>query len=89
MISRATERFWKAFASLPPHVQRKAREAYQLWQQNPHHPGLQFKQVHTREPIYSVRVGIGWRAVGVKSDNTMVWFWIGSHAEYDQLLSKL
>jgi hypothetical protein len=90
MISRATERFWKSFAGLPPHIQRKAREAYQLWKLNPYHPSLQFKQIHTREPIYSVRVGIGWRAVGVKSgDTTLVWFWIGSHADYDKLLSKL
>jgi hypothetical protein len=89
VISHVTKRFREAFAELPPHVQRKAREAYQLWQQNPQHPSLQFKQVHTREPIYSVRVGIGWRALGVKSDDTMVWFWIGSHADYDKLLSKL
>jgi hypothetical protein len=74
---------------LPPHVQRKAREAYQSWRLNPQHPGLQFKQVHTHKPVYSVRIGIGWRALGVKSDDTMVWFWIGSHADYDKLLSKL
>lgn len=89
MTSHTTERFRKAFANLPRHTQRKAREAYQLWQQNPYHPSLQFKQVHTREAIYSVRIGIGWRAVGVKSEDTMVWFWIGSHAEYDKLLSQL
>jgi hypothetical protein len=89
VISRTTKRFREAFAELPSHVQRKAREAYRLWQQNPQHPSLQFKQIHTREPIYSVRVGIGWRALGVKSDDAMVWFWIGSHAGYDKLLSKL
>ncbi len=89
MTSHPTKRFREAFAELPLHVQRKAGEAYHLWQHNPQHPGLQFKQVHTREPISSVRVGIGWRAVGVKSDDTMVWFWIGSHADYDKLLSKL
>ena len=89
MTSHTTERFWKAFEELPRHIQRKARETYQLWRQNPYHPSLQFKQVHTREPIYSVRVGIGWRAVGVKSEDTMVWFWIGSHAEYDKLLAQL
>jgi hypothetical protein len=36
-----------------------------------------------------VRVGIGWRALGVKQEDTMVWFWIGSHAEYDRLLDEL
>jgi hypothetical protein len=56
---------------------------------DPSHPSLQFKRVHAKEPIYSVRIGLGWRAVGVRSDDTVVWFWIGSHAEYDKLLSGL
>lgn len=89
MKSHATKRFRKAFQDLPPHIQRKARETYQFWKQNPYHPGLQFKQIHARKPIYSVRIGIGWRAVGVKDGETMVWFWIGSHADYDNLISHL
>jgi hypothetical protein len=35
-----------------------------------------------------VRVGLGNRAVGILSDDTVVWFWIGSHAEYDRLIKK-
>jgi len=31
----------------------------------------------------------GYRAVGQKDDSGMLWFWIGSHAEYDKLLSQL
>ena len=89
MTSRTTERFRRAFQSLPPNVQRQARTAYRLWKQNPFHPSLQFKQVHSREPIYSVRVGIGWRAVGVRSEDEMVWFWIGSHADFDDLISRM
>jgi hypothetical protein len=38
--------------------------------------------------VYSVRVGIGYRAVGVLEDDVIVWFWIGSHAEYNGLLSR-
>jgi hypothetical protein len=87
--SHAGEKFWKAFENLPAQIQRRAREAYRLWQENPFHPSLQFKQVHSNKPIFSVRVGIGWRAVGVKQDEMMIWFWIGSHAEYDKLISKL
>ena len=41
------------------------------------------------EQVYSVRAGLHWRAVGIKTDNTVVWFWIGSHAEYDKLLAQL
>ena len=89
MTSRTTERFRKAFRKLPPHVQRQTRAAYRLWMRDPSHPSLRFKRVHAKEPIYSVRVGLGWRAVGVGSDNALVWFWIGSHAEYDKLLSGL
>jgi hypothetical protein len=87
--SHANEKFWKAFENLPAQIQRRAREAYRLWQENHFHPSLQFKQIHSTKPIFSVRIGIGWRAVGVKQDETMIWFWIGSHAEYDKLISKL
>jgi hypothetical protein len=34
-------------------------------------------------------VGIGWRALGIKDEDTIVWFWIGSHAEYSQLLKQM
>jgi hypothetical protein len=89
VTSHTTERFRKAFQSLPSHVQRKARAAYRLWQQDHWHASLQFKQVHDSRPIYSVRIGIGWRALGVTTDDTIIWFWIGSHAEYDNILAQL
>jgi hypothetical protein len=30
-----------------------------------------------------------WRALGVREHETMVWFWIGSHADYDGMLARL
>jgi len=89
MRSHTTERFRKALRQLPVQVQAAARQAFRLWQQNPHHPALRFKQVHPTQPIYTVRIGIHWRAVGVKTDDAMVWFWIGSHSDYDTLLASL
>jgi hypothetical protein len=77
------------FAKLPARVQHVARKNYKLWRENLWHPGLEFKRVGKRKPIYSVRVGIGWRALGFKTDDTMVWFWIGSHAEYKALLLRM
>ncbi len=74
---------------LPSHVQAQARRAYQLWLQDPQHPSLRFKRIHDKLPIYSVRVGLGWRAVGVQQGEIMIWYWIGSHAEYDRLIKKL
>jgi hypothetical protein len=90
MISVTTQHFRKAFAKLPPSVKEYARKAYKLWQKNPNHPGLHFKKVHKTKPIFSVRISIAWRAIGVKQDNNiMIWFWIGSHSEYDKLIDKM
>jgi hypothetical protein len=89
MNSRTTRRFRELFAALPAHIQRQAREAYRLFQQNPAHPGLRFKQVHPDPPINSAPVGISYRAVGVLDGDTVVWYWIGSHADYDKLLGRV
>jgi hypothetical protein len=76
-------------AALPKVVRKQAREAYRLFRDNPDQPGLRFKKVHPDPPTYSARVGIGYRSVGVLDGDTVVWFWIGSHAEYDLLLKQL
>ena len=89
MNSRTTRRFRELLAALPAHVRPQAREAYRLFQQDPAHPGLRFKQVHAHPPIYSARVSISYRAVGVLDADTVVWYWIGSHADYDKLLAQL
>jgi mRNA-degrading endonuclease RelE of RelBE toxin-antitoxin system len=90
MKSELTDEFINKFAKLPKNVQKTAQKNYQLWKQNPNHPRGEFKKLKTQQPIYSVRVGIGWRAVGVVKDSeTIVWFWIGSHSDYDKLLNNL
>ena len=89
MISFTTRGFREMFAVLPVSVQNQAREAYRLFRQNPAHPGLHFKQVHANPPTYSARVGISYRAVGALDGDTVIWFWIGKHADYDRLLDCL
>jgi hypothetical protein len=90
MKSELTDEFIECFADLPERVQKTARKNYKLWKQNPSHPSLEFKKLNTEQPTYSVRAGIGWRAVGVMKDSeTIVWFWIGSHSNYDKLLKNL
>jgi hypothetical protein len=77
------------FEKLPVEVQRRARQSYLLWKEDPAHPGVQFKRIHVHQPIYSVRIGLDWRAVGLRQGDAIIWFWIGSHAEYDGLLKRL
>ncbi|MBX7235703.1 MAG: hypothetical protein K1X65_15050 [Caldilineales bacterium] len=86
MKSYTRASFWKAYWALPPEVRQRAKEAYRLWRQNPAHPGLRFKQVKPNAPVYSVRIGLNHRALGLLKDDTITWFWIGSHDEYDRLL---
>jgi len=89
MKSVTTKRFRKAYAELPEHIQEQTRKAYKTWKVNPNHPSLQVKPVHDTEPIYSVRVSLSYRALGVKEKDTMIWFWVGSHSDYDKMIASL
>ena len=88
MKSSATPRFWAAYRKLPTDIQGLARKAYRLFASNPQHQSLRFKKVHGHEPIYSVRVALGYRAVGLFEGDDTSWSWIGAHADYDRLLAK-
>jgi hypothetical protein len=87
--SVTTKRFRLQVAAAGLQRQASIRRAYALWQTSPAHPSLRFKKVHPTEPIYSVRVDLDWRAVGVLDDDTVIWFWVGPHAEYEALLRSL
>jgi hypothetical protein len=80
MNSSTTPEFWAFFAELPPEIQLRARVVYKLWLHNPRHPSLQFKKVG---PMWSVRIGGGYRALAFLEMNTYHWVWIGNHDEYD------
>jgi plasmid maintenance system killer protein len=87
--SRTTVRFRKLFTNLPETVQEQTRKSYRQFKEDPSYPSLQFKKVHPKLPIYSVRINKDYRAVGQLENDTVIWFWIGSHTEYDLLLDQL
>ena len=89
MNSFLTPQFLTLYRILPEHVRHQARQAYTLFQQDPHHPSLRFRQVHPFRQIFSARVGSGYRVVGIRDGDAIFWFWIGSHGDYDHLLSQL
>jgi len=60
-----------------------------LFVKDPYYPSLHFKRIHSTRPIFSVRISIDYRAVGIVEGNEITWFWIGLHAEYDNLLKRL
>lgn len=89
MISKATEKFWKCFRVLPRDIQDKAKDSYALFREDPWYPSLNFKRVHSSLPVYSVRITKDYRAVGILNGEKIVWFWVGTHAQYDGLLRQL
>ena len=89
MKSVTTEKFRSLFASAPADRKARIKSAFSLWQENPAHPSLRFKKVHPRLPVYSARVDLDWRAVGMLEDDTLVWFWVGPHPQYEALLKSL
>jgi hypothetical protein len=80
----ATPGFWACHRSLPGPVQTLADKNFELLKTNPLHPSLHFKKVGK---FWSARVGLSHRALAVPDGDDLVWFWIGSHAEYDRLIA--
>ena len=78
-----TPAFWERYQALSTEVQRLADKNFQLLKADPAHPSLAFKKIGN---LWSVRVGLNYRALGLDKPEGVVWFWIGSHADYDTRL---
>lgn len=89
MTSYTTDSFWKHYGQLDEQVMKRARKAYRLFEQDPSHPSLEFKKVHQTKPVYSARVTLDYRAVGIRDENEIVWFWIGTHDEYERVIENV
>jgi hypothetical protein len=84
--SRRTKSFQKLFSKLPTNIQDLAKKSYKLWIYDQSHPSLHFKKIQDNPEIYSVRIGIHWRAIGVVKEEFIYWHWIGSHEDYNNLV---
>jgi len=89
VISRTSTDFRRDLAALPSDIRKQARAAYELFQADPHHPSLRFKKLPPHQDIWSVRITGGYRAVGRWRDDVILWFFIGSHADYEKLLDRV
>jgi len=86
MKSFTARSYWDAYYDLPTEIQTIANNKFTLWKLNPFHPSLQFKCVNAPHNIWSVRITRNYRALGVMSKNEIVWYWAGSHKEYEKLI---
>jgi hypothetical protein len=87
MNSATLPSFWEAYRSLDEDLKDRARKAIRLWAENPFHPSLRFKCVNREENVWSVRITRGYRALGIVEGDTVTWFWVGSHGDYERFLS--
>ena len=86
MISQTNADFWDCFNSLPTEIQQLARQKNRHWQEDAFNVALHFKPLFAN--VWSVRINQTYRAMGRKQGSLVVWFWIGTHANYDQLLKR-
>lgn len=79
----ASPDFWKLYERLPAHTRELADKNFELLKSEPHHPSLHFKKIGKYR---SARVGLRYRAIAVEVPEGLLWFWIGSHSDYDKML---
>ena len=84
MKSLVLPSFWEHYRHLNDTIRRKARKTYLMWSKNPFHPSLHFKCINHAESVWSVRITRGYRALGIMDGDTVIWFWIGSHDDYEK-----
>ena len=87
MISQTHPDFWTCYNVLPAEIQQLARDKYRLWEKDAFNAALHFKPLWGN--VWSVRINQNYRALGRRTGNLVVWIWIGTHADYDQLLTRL
>jgi len=79
----AAPSFWENYERLPSDIQGLADRCYKQLKANPRHPSLHFKQIGRYR---SVRVGFHYRALAVEIPEGLVWFWIGTHDQYQRII---
>ncbi len=79
----ASPAFWQAYAKLPDPVRALADKNYALLKENPQHPSLSSRKSDASGRCASAFAPRSRRG----KDGDLVWFWIGSHADYDSLIN--
>jgi hypothetical protein len=79
----ASPAFWDCYHALPENIQDLAKKNFAFLKEDPSHPSLHFKKI---DKYFSARVGLSHRVLGVEVPDGVLWFWIGSHAEYDKIV---
>ncbi len=85
MISRTHGDFWRLYRQLDTRGKRAASSAFKKFQVDPGHPSLRFKKLSGHDNVWTVRVNDSIRAAARRNGDTLQWFWIGSHNDFEKL----
>ena len=87
--------FKKLFSRLPANVQETATQRFEnYFALDQFHPLLRRHDLHDVDDAptdsFAVEMHYGYRAVAFfdQEENTYVWFWCGTHAEYDSRFAE-
>jgi hypothetical protein len=81
-------------ALLPKQIQESALAAYDSFVENPDHPSLghhelkKTKKGQHKTSSWAVSVTRRYRAIYLRDGNDNVWYWIGSHEDYNNFTGK-
>ena len=78
-----TPDFWQHYNALPREVRELADKNYELLKADASHSSLRFKSV---DGLWSVRIGLHYRALARMRSDGLYWFWIGPHGDYDKFM---
>lgn len=78
--------FWKCYYKLPKEIQKNANKQFRLFEKDPHHPSLGFGK---KGDVWTVNIGYHYRAIGYKEGSAIIWFWVGSHEDYNVFMNRL
>ena len=87
MKSFRSPNFKKLFLNLPLEIKRLAYKNYILWKNNHLYPSIRYKDIGNN--LRSVRIGDHYRAIGTVDADVIIWFWIGTHEEYNKIIKGL
>jgi hypothetical protein len=85
LISTTHPNFWKYFEKLPKEIQVLAEKRFDLFRTQPFHPSLGFSK---KGSVWTVDIGLHYRAIAFREQDTLVWFWIGYHEDYNHMMNR-
>jgi hypothetical protein len=79
----ASPEFWVLYRALPQPLRELADRNFSLLKNDPRYSSLHLKKAGR---FWFVRIGLHYRAVAVEVPDGLLWFWIGSHEDYNKLM---